>query len=558
MLGKLVKFDYLEKWSLSVVGIYVLAVFLAIGNHFFCAYLNNNDVSLYSQAWVTIVKNTWARAVQICLIVSSHTALLALVWSGLSGLRLPVRIVDSALRLPAFLPLVTILFSSKLKHLSNPVFYSVCLLSLAAVTITVPAALIVRPMESLPTTLQVPNVDMSVDPRLYAVITTGWEYVGPSNHLQRLVRNMFTSDQVLTWDAPQACRYGCSYNVTYYAPVLRCVDYSADANDPSLASNASYRASFNVSESHLMLNVSFWPMANGTRTVAGNSSSPSGTRCTFHNGTYTADVRYWGSQQSASITNHTQTSDDLLPGTSLGFSNSPSCRRNTSWTTSDPLDTSPCARIQMNTWAFIESFSSSLSGAIITYSQSESFGPEERAANNALMPNLDYLFSIHEFYQSFNLAPWAKEIGLGNALESLFANATLSLTKDAYNQNWTSEVHGAFVVPFANKYSYNPRTLWWGYGCAFLTVISTIMTGWGARNGLPGQETSLGRILAATGDESLEQLRNQGECVDDMVICYEEVPNGKDHIMAFTVREGRSELRSRTLDTEEIGLLERN
>ncbi|CAE6494713.1 unnamed protein product [Rhizoctonia solani] len=557
MLGN-PKLDHLKKWYLSVVGTYVLAVSLAIGNHFFCAYLNNKDVSLYNQAWVTIVKNTWARAVQICLIVSSHTALLALVWSNLSNLQLPVRIVDSALRLPAFLPLVTILFSSKLKRLSNPVFYSVSLLSLAAVTITIPAALIVRPMESLPTTLQVPSVDMSADPRLYAVINSGWEYVSPSNHLQRLVRNMLMSDEVLTWDAPLACRYGCSYQVVYYAPILRCVDYSPDPKDPSLASNTSYRASFNISESHLMLNMTFWPMINGTRAVGGNSSSPSGTRCTFHNGTYSAAVHYWGTHQSTSITNYTRTSDDLLPGISTGFSDSSSCPRNTSWAASDPLGASPCARIQMNTWAFVEAFSSSLSGAIVTYSQSGSFGPEQRAANNALMPNLDYLFSIHELYQSFDLAPWAKGIGLGNALESLFANATLSLTKDAYNQNWTSEAHSAFVVPFANKYSYNPKTLWWGYGCAFLTVISTIMMGLRDRHCLPGQETSLGRILAATGDESLERLRNQRECVDDMVICYEAVPKDNDHVMVFTVPEGERELRKRTLDTEEIGLLERN
>lgn len=225
---------------------------------------------------------------------------------------------------------------------------------------------------------------MSNDPRLYAVITSGWEYVSPSNHLQRLVRNMLTSDTVLTWNAPPACRYGCSYNMTYNAPVLRCVDYYPDPSD-IITSNTSYRANFNISGEYLMLNMTFWPMANGTRTV--NDSYPLGTHCTFHQGKYTAAISYWGSRQDASITNYTQTSDNALLGTSIGFSNSSSCPRNTSWAVSDPLAASPCARVQMNTWAVVDAFSSSLSGSIVTYSQSGSLGPEQRAVNSALMPN---------------------------------------------------------------------------------------------------------------------------------------------------------------------------
>ncbi|CAE6483886.1 unnamed protein product [Rhizoctonia solani] len=452
------------------------------------------------------------------------------------------------------MPLLTILSNPALKPLFYLVFYSICLFSLAFVTITVPAALVVRPMKPLPATLQVPVVDMSSDPRLYAVMTPGWEYVGPSNHLQRLVRNMLTSDTVLTWNAPPACRFGCSYNITYDAPVLRCVDYVPNPNE--LASNTSYRATFNVSESHVTLNMTFWPMSNGTHTVGDSDSSPLGTRCTFHKGSYTAAINYWGSRQYALITNYTQTSDDFIPGISLGFSNASSCPREASWVVSDPSSTSLCARVQMNTWALVEAFSSSLSGAIVTYPQPGSLGPEERAINSALMPNLDYLFSIHELYQSFDLAPWVKEIGLGESLKSLFANATLSLTRDAYTQNWTSEAQGAFIVPFANRYSYIPRTLWWGYGCAFLMVISTVLTSWRARKSLPSEETILGKILATTRDESFEQLRNQKNGIDDLLIRYEQVQKGDDHIMGFTVQE-ECGLRKRALDTEEIGLLER-
>ncbi|CAE6475816.1 unnamed protein product [Rhizoctonia solani] len=555
MLKGLINLDHLKKWYLTVGGTSALAVFLAVGNHCFCAYLNNKDVSNYSQAWIIIIRNMWARVVQTFLIASSHTAFLATAWSGLQNQQLPVHITDSTLRLPAFMPFLNILFSSARKPLSNLLVTTFSLSALAFVTITVPAALVVQPMEPLPATLQVPAVDMSNDPRLYAIMTSSWEYVGPSNHLKRLVRNMLTSDTVLTWNAPPACQYGCSYDFMYDAPVPRCVDYTP--NPQEIPSNTSYRANFNISESHLMLNMTFWPMVNGTRAVGDSGLSPLGTRCTFHQGRYTAAMNYLGSRRYALITNYTQTSDDSLLGTSLGFSNSSSCPRATSWAVSDPSGTNPCARIQMNTWAVVEAFSSSLSGAIVTYSQSGSLGPEERVMNSALMPNLDYLFSIHELYQSFDLAPWAKNIGLGKALGSLFANATLSLTSDAYAQNWTAEAHSAFIAPFTNKYSYVPKTLWWGYGCAFMTVLSTIVSGWRARGSLPNEESALGKILATTSGKSFEELRDRKEGIDDMLICYEQVKKGDDSRMEFTVKSEECGLRKRSSDTEEMGLLTR-
>ncbi|CAE6448504.1 unnamed protein product [Rhizoctonia solani] len=554
---RVVKLDHTVSWYLSVIAVYFIGISLAVGNHFYFAHLHNKDVSLYNQFWVTVAKNTWARAVQVCLIASSYTAFSALVWSAISDLRLPVRVIDSAFHLPSFLPALKILFSSEIKHLYTLVFWSICLFTLAFVTITVPGTLVVQPMESLPASLRVPNVDMSNDPRLYTVMTPHWEYVGPSNHLQRLVRNVLTSDAILTWNAPRACLSGCSYKVDYYAPVLRCMDYSPSSSDPGISSNTSYRANFNISDSYLTLNMTVWPMINGTHMTGSIGSSPLGSRCTFHNGFYTAAVGYWGSRHYASVTNYTRTSDDILLGTSLGLSNSSSCPRNSSWAISDPFGSNPCARIQMNTWAFVDAFSSSLSGAIVTYSQSGSLGPEERAVNNALMPNLDYLFSIQELYQSFDLAQWTKQMGLGKALESLLANATLSLTKDAYVQNWTSEAYSARVVPFANKFSYNAKTLWLGYGGAFITAFGAGFAGWAAllRKDVPDEGTSLAKILATTRDESFEQLRSRSGDIDEVSICYEGKHVGDDLIMTFTVKDG-SALRRRSTETEEIGLLE--
>lgn len=541
-----------------VFGFWILAAVVALGNHFYFASLHDTNVSLHNQFWVSVLKNILARVVQFCLIISANTACVALIWSILPGQCLAIKSVDAALRLPAVGPFFQILFSRAFKPLSSALFWSATLFTLAFVTITPPAALTVEPMEPIPRDLEVPYIDFSADPRLYTVISDGWRYVSPSNRLRRLVRNMVTSNNVVVWEPPVTCRFGCSYNVTYPAPVLRCADYVPDQSGSGLDSSDGYQGTFDISSNALTFNVTVWPMYNGTHTSEGSNSSLTGTRCTFHNGTYTATVHFGGSNHNAVVTNSTIISNDVLPGTSLGLTNASACPRDANWLISDPYNTPPCARVQMNTWAFIDAFASSLSGIIVIYSQTGSIGPETRFANNALMPNLDYLFSIHELSQSFDLAPWVKRQGLGSALESLFANSTLSLTKDALAQNWTALMQNAHVVPFVNRFKYNPVQLWWTYGSALLTVLGAAWAARDSRQGgdVPLEETSLSRILATTRDESFRPLEEIGENdMDEVIVRYEGAQVGNECRMAFTVVSERGQ---RGLsEVEGVGLLQK-
>jgi hypothetical protein len=565
------------KWILGVVGPWVLAAILGIGNHLFFTSLHNKDVSQYSQFWITVLKNTWAMLVHACIVWSASTAFIAIVskfyltliplnvnitnnlkaWSSLLGRRLSIKSVDSVLQLPSLIPTLQIIFSPAIQSLHQPVYWSACLAIFALVTITPPAALVVRPMQPVSMQLRIPNIDLSADPRLYVVIGSNWEYIHPSNHIHRFMRNIVTSDNILTWDAPRACRHGCTYNTTYYAPVLRCVDYTPNPLHSELEPNETYHTRFNLSDSYLTFNMTLWPISNGKHKIGGFKTSPIGTRCTFHNGSYTAAITFGRNLQRASVTNRTIISDDLLVGTSLGFTNTSTCPRNKSWQISQPLNTPPCARIQMNTWALIDAFSHSLAGTIVIYPKS--IGPKSRYSHNALMPNLDYLFSVDELSRSFDLAPWVYQQGLGNALESLFANATLSLTRDALSQNWTSVTQEALVIPFVNRYVYEPSQLWLVYASALLATLGAGLAGYSARKSgkAPSEETSLSRILATTRDESFKRLEGMNESeIDKVVIQYDRVQVGDEHRMAFKVVSYRgSHGSSPPSEVEETGLL---
>ncbi|KAF8676853.1 hypothetical protein RHS04_06289 [Rhizoctonia solani] len=476
------------------------------------------------------------------------------VWSSLVGRNLPIRTIDSAFQLPSLLPILQIMFSSSIRSLHRPIYWSACLVTYILVTITPPAALVVRPMNLVQTDLRVPNINFSADPRLYAVMNETWGFVRPTNHLRRFMRNRITANDILDWPATRQCRYGCEYNTTYFAPGLKCVDYTPDPSAPELGRNRTYRGSFNITENYLSLNVTVWPLTNGVHRVGAYNTTPIGTRCTFHNTSYTAAVEYGMNRQYSRILNRTVLSDQTFVGLPLGFVNSYSCPRSVSWSISRLEDVPGCAKAQMNSWAFIDAFSQTISGTIVIHPLS--IGPISQYPNNALMPNLDRLFNVDEDSKSFNLAPWAQDLGLGNALEALFSNATLSLTRDAYNQNWTTVTREARAVPFANQYVYAPHQLWIAYGSALgVTFIAGLFAYLSCEDdSVPSDESNLSRILTATRDRSFNRIDGLSQReVDDVVIKYGEAKHGG---MVFTVvSERRVHASESTIGSEDTGLL---
>ncbi|KAJ1308103.1 hypothetical protein OPQ81_002166 [Rhizoctonia solani] len=171
------------------------------------------------------------------------------------------------------------------------------------------------------------------------------------------------------------------------------------------------------------------------------------------------------------------------------------------------------------------------------------------------MPNLDYLFAVDEDSRSFDLPLWVKNFGLGNALESLFTNATLSLTQDARAQGWTSLTHEARVIPFVNQYVYQPRQLWLAYGSALAITLAAGLFAYMSCDdeSVPGDESSLSKILTTTRDRSFNRIDGlNAREVDDVVIKY-----GGDKQGAFftVVSERRVHGSESTIGVEEVGLL---
>jgi hypothetical protein len=208
----------------------------------------------------------------------------------------------------------------------------------------------------------------------------------------------------------------------------------------------------------------------------------------------------------------------------------------------------------MNSWAFIDAFSQAFSGTIVT--RPVTIGPLSQYPNNALMPNLDRLFDIDEDSKSFNLAPWVQDLGLGGALQILFANATLSLTRDALNQNWTTVTSEARAVPFMNQYVYEPHQLWVAYGSALaITFIAGLFAYTSCEdNSVPTDESNLSRVVATTRDRSFNRIDGLSEReVDDVVIKYGESKHGG--VVFTVVSERRVHGSESTIGTEESGLL---
>ncbi|CEL55964.1 hypothetical protein RSOLAG1IB_01977 [Rhizoctonia solani AG-1 IB] len=493
-------------------------------------------------------------AVHSCLVWSASTIFNTLVWSSLVGRSLPIKTIDSALQLPSLIPALQIMFSPSIGSLHRPIYWSACLVAYVLVTITPPSALVIRPMDFVQTDLRVPSVDFSADPRLYTVMNETWGFVRPTNHLRRFMRNRVTASDILDWPATRQCRYGCEYNTTYFAPGLRCVDYTPDPSGPELGQNRTYRGSFNITDNYLSLNMTVWPLTNGVHQIGAYNTTPIGTRCTFHNATYTASIEFRMNRQHSRVINQTITSDQPFVGLPLGFVNSYSCPRSPSWNPSRPKDVPNCAKAQMNSWAFIDAFSQAFSGTIVT--RPVTIGPLSQYPNNALMPNLDRLFDIDEDSKSFNLAPWVQDLGLGGALQVLFANATLSLTRDALNQNWTTVTSEARAVPFMNQYVYEPHQLWVAYGSALaITFIAGLFAYTSCEdNSVPTDESNLSRVVATTRDRSFNRIDGLSEReVDDLVIKYGESKHGG---AVFTVvSERRVHGSESTIGTEESGLL---
>ncbi|KAG8731833.1 hypothetical protein FRC11_002058, partial [Ceratobasidium sp. 423] len=171
------------------------------------------------------------------------------------------------------------------------------------------------------------------------------------------------------------------------------------------------------------------------------------------------------------------------------------------------------------------------------------------------MPNLDYLFDVDEDSRSFNLSPWVQKLGLGNALEFLFTNATLSLAQDARAQGWTSVTQEARIIPFMNQYAYQPRQLWLAYGSALATTLAAGIFAYMScdDDSVPGDETGLSKILTTTRDRSFNRIDGlSGREVDDVVIKY---GGDKQGALFSVVSERRVHGSESTIGVEEVGLL---
>ncbi|KAF7326745.1 hypothetical protein MVEN_02593500 [Mycena venus] len=87
-------------------------------------------------------------------------------------------------------------------------------------------------------TLTVPTLNLSTDAWFDDIILNTDNYASPSGTWDKIVLAGLTSENPLGWPIPDGCAPECKYNITYFAPALRCSDLTPDQIDDRAPSDA--------------------------------------------------------------------------------------------------------------------------------------------------------------------------------------------------------------------------------------------------------------------------------------------------------------------------------
>ncbi|KAJ7679444.1 hypothetical protein DFH06DRAFT_1121136 [Mycena polygramma] len=149
------------------------------------------------------------------------------VWHCLRHEAHPVADIDYLLGDPSVLTLlrVKLIFRA-------PATLAITSIILASHLITIFApSLTARQASAVNRTLNVPTLDLLTDAMLGDIVLNTDNYAGPTGTWDQVVLAGLTSETPLGWTMPEGCAPECHYNITYFAPALRCSDLAPDQID---------------------------------------------------------------------------------------------------------------------------------------------------------------------------------------------------------------------------------------------------------------------------------------------------------------------------------------
>ncbi|KZV77277.1 hypothetical protein PENSPDRAFT_679461 [Peniophora sp. CONT] len=529
------------KTLIFLFGALLISSAICVAHHFFLSAINGRNVEdlAISQSWIRDIGNALASIVQFLLQISVGAALTQSVWLYVRGNHVTLDDLNTLFSLPSISILPSTLLNGRVLY---TIVLAAVLKGLALVGIFAPNALSVVPASPVDSSLRVPVPALDRIPATtssYFLQSSSqcddpahcdpiYIYVNPSSKFQGLARGVLNGGVIFPWDPPSGCGRGCSYDIDYWGPALKCTDVPQSSID---VFNTNYTAfglndavatvdpGIHVSNATHFLEGAFvynattsfgfgWPSpGSDPDSVSGQVTNPTfnpvplfqsdpyglpfsldlvfatnnftlpftpknavhynmtAYSCTFHNATYAASVKYSNGSQ-------TTIARVVEYGAQLGPITAPE-----SVNTSNLDGTDAEFQSTYATLSLASAMSQYVYGAI-AFSSYPLYGELTELAP-MFTSVFDSMFTTSAVFDGgsntlvLSLVSTSYD-NLARLLEDACTNLTVSLMSDTANLGLSAQV-SAIVTPDYNVYMYEASRLWIPYGVALgVTLLVSV------------------------------------------------------------------------------------
>ncbi|KAJ7702773.1 hypothetical protein B0H17DRAFT_1042976 [Mycena rosella] len=529
-------------WTpLCIIGGLAAAAVLAILHHVFDTHFNGRVVSgFWTQTKTSQIEILLATAFKILFCFSAGVSLCQVAWHSMRRQPLPLADIDHLLGGPSIMmfPRLNLLFQA-------PATLAITATILASSLITVFApSLTVRQATAINRSITVPTLELSTDAWLDDMNIQQDSYSSPSRTWDKIVLTGLTSESPVGWTIPDGCAPECQYNISYFAPALRCSDLTPDQIDdgatdglrvvPRVFQNppGAYLRDYDTivagaivngvlnftsegypSELTSVNNQYTWTFAylpfDASNANDGALINAAGTTCTLYNATHAAQTHFANGTQTSSVSvvefhdalntsrrhpGHlfNENGDNDLPlvgGVGVGFA--------------------PGLGAPLHFIALADAITARLVGAVVANFQGDIQSLDPDTISLALETNLfEPLAPFNATTRFLGLSVSPSITNMSQALEDMVANITLSFVHLG-----TGFTTVDVVVPSTDTvYEYNRTTLGATYLVAFACLLAVSALGMFClmANGEPSSN-SFSQLLLATQNARLYPVADKIE-----------------------------------------------
>ncbi|KAJ7448915.1 hypothetical protein FB451DRAFT_1411041 [Mycena latifolia] len=318
-------------WTpLWIIGGTVFAAGIAVAHHIVDTHFDNRMAEgFWTQDKTKPLEILLATAFKIVFCFSAGASLCQVAWYSMRRQPLSLADIDCLVGLPSIVtrPRIGLIWKA-------PATLMIATIILASPVISVFApSLSVRQASSATRSLSVPTLNLITDGWFDDIALVGDSYSGPSSSWDKVVLESLTSAGPLGWTIPGGCAPECRYNITYYAPAIRCSELAPDQindggrstvprvfQDPPAAYLMGYDAEpakafttgivnftavndpfdFTSSTDQYIWTLAYFPFV-ASNADEGALINAAGSMCTWYNATHAAQTHFVNGTQESSV-----------------------------------------------------------------------------------------------------------------------------------------------------------------------------------------------------------------------------------------------------------------